>query len=83
MHGGALQGRWRNGGDIGALHEVYRAASWTAWGYFIARLFQLDPEARVGQYNGLNDFRYQCERMHEISDKHYSDISFLNLEKTK
>lgn len=36
--------------------DLPRAASWTAYGYVIARLFALDPAARIGQYDGRADF---------------------------
>jgi len=38
------------------LSDVPRAASWTAYGYVIARLFALDPSARVGFYKSRADF---------------------------
>jgi hypothetical protein len=33
-----------------------RAASWTDYGYVIAHLFNIDPEARIGGYNSKADF---------------------------
>jgi hypothetical protein len=36
--------------------DAARAATWDAWGYVIARLFDRDPEARIGYYDGRNDF---------------------------
>lgn len=38
------------------LCDVPRAASWTAYGYVIARLYALDPDARIGQYHDRADF---------------------------
>ena len=38
------------------LSDVPRAASWTAYGYVIARLFALDPSARVSFYKSRADF---------------------------
>jgi hypothetical protein len=37
-----------------------RAASWTAWGWLIADLLKRDPNAIVGQYKGVEDFKRQC-----------------------
>lgn len=33
-----------------------RAASWDAWGYVIALLFNVDPHARIGFYDSEADF---------------------------
>ena len=33
-----------------------RAASWTDWGYVIARLYNMDPDARIGFYDSEADF---------------------------
>lgn len=38
------------------------AASWTAYGYLIARLFLVDPAAIIGSYKGVADFVKQCEQ---------------------
>jgi len=46
--------RWKNSGDHGA-DSVY-AATYDEWGYFIAELFQQDPDAIFGGYKGLQDF---------------------------
>lgn len=40
-----------------------RAATWSAWGFVIAELFNRDPEAIVGQYDSPQDFHRQCESM--------------------
>lgn len=50
------------------------AATWAAWGWFIAELFNRDPDARIGQYKGVADFRRQCQEMHDPGH----DISFLD-----
>ena len=34
-----------------------QAATWDEWGIFIEALFQLDPDAVIGQYASFNDFR--------------------------
>jgi hypothetical protein len=33
-----------------------RAASWTAWGIFIAHLYKIDPQARIGHYTDATNF---------------------------
>lgn len=48
-----------NSGGYGALHVGEMAASWTEWGWFIARVFEIDPGARVGDYKGVEDFHRQ------------------------
>lgn len=35
------------------------AASWTEWGWFLARVFEMDADARCGEYHGLDDFHRQ------------------------
>lgn len=39
----------------------WTAATWDEWGLWIDRLFQLDPEAIIGQYHGYEDFLDQTE----------------------
>lgn len=61
-----------------------RAASWSAWGSFIADLFSRDPEAIIGHYKGVEDFVAQCrdERyrtsLYRPNDLKNRDISFLD-----
>lgn len=38
------------------------AASWTEWGWWLARLFERDPSARCGEYRGAADFHEQTNR---------------------
>ena len=35
------------------------AASWTEWGWFLARVFEQDPDARCDDYRGADDFHAQ------------------------
>lgn len=46
-----------NTGTQGAAREM--AASWTEWGWFLARVFDRDPDARCGDYRGVEDFNTQ------------------------
>jgi len=39
-----------------SLGDAHRAASWTAYGYVIARLYAWDPDARIGKYRNRADF---------------------------
>lgn len=49
-------GHYPNSGTYGARTDAGMAASWTEWGWFIARVFMRDPNARVGDYRGVDDF---------------------------
>lgn len=49
------------------------AATWVAWGYFIAELFNRDPEATIGQYKGVEDFRRQCREAHDWFTRYGED----------
>lgn len=53
--------RWTNLGTRGANSaangEGVYAATWDEWGWFIARLFELDPEAIFGPYDGIENFQ--------------------------
>lgn len=54
-----------------------KAMSWEAWGYVIAYLFHIDPNAQIGFYKDSVMFRSWC-----VNDKRYSrDIcgAFLDL----
>jgi hypothetical protein len=66
------------------------AASWTAYGYLIARLFLVDPQAVIGSYENVHDFTVQCAALSEGRAEYiranprsgpnpYADISFLKL----
>lgn len=54
-----------------------RAASWDAYGYVIARLYRIDPDARIGHYKGIADFISTCEAASRREPK-----DFLNLVRT-
>lgn len=51
-----------------------RAASWDDWGFVIARLFNADPEARVGFYGSKADFITQVHNR-----RNGSTLAFLNV----
>lgn len=61
------------------------AASWAAWGWFIAELYNRDPNARIGHYKNREDFRRSCQQFHDArerfgfrtKDEPGRDISFL------
>jgi hypothetical protein len=51
----------RNSGQYGA--DTYsRAATWVEWGDWMVALFKIDPEAKIGHYNGAGDFIEQTRR---------------------
>jgi len=66
--------------EIGSypLDDVPRAASWDAYGYVIARLFLVDPDAVIGQYSGVEDFKRQV-RQYAPYRRPRSDAPFLSL----
>jgi hypothetical protein len=51
FYAASLNGRYASAHD-----QSERAASWDAYGYLIAELFVLDPIAKIGIYDGINDF---------------------------
>lgn len=61
--------------------DVNRAASWTAYGYVIARLFAMDPKARIGQYGGARDFVRQVEAQAAHRARYGDHTRFLDLVK--
>lgn len=42
--------------------EGEMAASWTEWGWFLARVFERDPNARCGDYRSAADFHEQTQQ---------------------
>ena len=63
--------RYKNSGDSGATNEWNRgeavwAATWHEWGWFMAAVFAMDPEARFGElarhhYKGTSDFNAKTD----------------------
>ncbi len=39
-----------------------KAATWDDWGIFITRLFRIDRDAKIGQYDGKDDFIEQTSQ---------------------
>jgi hypothetical protein len=52
-----------------------RAASWEDWGFVIAYLYRLDPEARIGIYTSRADFR---NKVHQYQ-RPGSSLAFLDI----
>lgn len=53
--------RWTNSGRRGANSDAnygtgLHAATWDEWGWFLAEVFDADPEAIVDRYDGQADF---------------------------
>ena len=49
--------RYRNPGTGGhSIHRGEMAASWTEWGWWLSRVFEIDPDARANDYRGRDDF---------------------------
>lgn len=64
--GSSTSRRWRNSGTFGAMTwQDCAPATWDEHGAWMARLFDLDPDAIVANYRGRDDFhrstRYQYE----------------------
>lgn len=38
-------------------------ATWTEWGWFIAHLFAVDPDAVIGPYRGKSDFHAKTDHI--------------------
>lgn len=56
---------YKNSGTHGA-GQIW-AATYDEWGFFLADLFRLDPNAIAGQYNGADDFHAQTKGAYEGS----------------
>jgi hypothetical protein len=70
-----------HGGWGGSGNTTVRAASWSDYGYLMAELFRIDPNAIIGQYDGLDSFKDRCRsewlRRRNMGDP--CDIGFLNV----
>lgn len=58
---------------------VARAASWSAYGYVIARLYLVDPDAKIGKYGNAQDFMDQV-RAHVPRGQHTRFLELLGHE---
>jgi hypothetical protein len=59
----------------GPRDELPRAASWDDWGYVIAALFNLDPDARIGFYKSEAEFVEKVRK----SPRKGSSLPFLDI----
>lgn len=48
----------RYGSPVGE-DDGTRAATWDEWGMLLAHLFEVDPDATAGPYDGVSDFDYK------------------------
>lgn len=51
---------YKNSGQYGADTTVW-AASYTEWGWFLAEIFDQDPDAKFGDYKDYTDFHAKTE----------------------
>lgn len=67
VHLRSANGRYfPNSGTRGAAPDFSgMAASWAEWGWFLLRVFARDPEARCGDYHGLEDFHVKTKSIFE------------------
>jgi len=58
---GSVSKRRRNTGKYGGSDEF--AATWDQWGWFLAYLFDIDPDARTDghRYNGFDNYHEQTQ----------------------
>ena len=49
-------------------HGTVKAATWDEWGMFINALFEIDPNAIIGQYDGMEIFR-------EVTDNRFDTLT--------
>jgi len=52
-----------------------KAATWDEWGIFIAAVFKLDPDAKVGWYKTREDFMEITRREHERISQYRPDLA--------
>lgn len=64
--------------EQGPRDHLPRAATWSDWGYVIARLYLLDSRARIGHYLDRDDFIAKVRADHAFSRRRES-IAFLEL----
>lgn len=50
------------GASVNYATTLKFAATWEEWGTFIAELFRHDPNAKIGFYDGINDFHDRTDR---------------------
>ena len=51
-----------------ATWETVKAATWDEWGMFINALFEIDPNAIIGQYDGMEMFQ-------EVTDNRFDTLT--------
>lgn len=51
---------YKNSGQWGSDNTMW-AATYDEWGWFIAELFELDPDAKFGRYKNYDDFHAQTK----------------------
>jgi hypothetical protein len=61
--------RYANTGMAGADSSM-RAASYDDWGWFLAELFDVHPDAWAGRYKGVDGFRALAGRGHKDDRSH-------------
>ena len=54
-----ITGHSLQGGAFGAVD--FRTALWDEWGLVLTRIFEADPDAIAGPYNGRDDFQQQTQ----------------------
>lgn len=74
---------WPNGGSHGAATGRGKAATYDEWGYLIAALYAIDPDAICGPYSGAENFhavtsdRYEIKRRNTAFGHHFFDADTM------
>ncbi|MDG6938495.1 MAG: hypothetical protein JRN42_08185 [Nitrososphaerota archaeon] len=66
----------KNSGKYGPTTDGLWAASYDEWGWFIAGIFDRDPEAIFGQYQGRWDFNRQTDNKYLLQEEESSHDPF-------
>lgn len=74
-HDRAFEVRLRGLGDRHTRRPMYAwrtgtdgmAATYDDWGYFLAHLFEVDPDAKAGPYDGRGDFNSQTRYAYDAT----------------
>lgn len=65
-----------NGSSRYAAQHGGKAATWDEWGIWIDRLFDIDPQAIIGPYDGRDDFIEQTQNESQRVAKYHSPTSY-------
>lgn len=70
---GPTKSRHYKNSGVGEINRSIWAASYDEWGWFIAQLFAVDPDATFGPYLGLDSFNAQTASKYVLATRHEYD----------